>query len=353
MRDSLRDRSCSLEPSSIEWTLSMAKTPLFSTYRQGENRVTSSMMAVFERIGIGYVERLLAAASGESSLAIVTFVNQYATGAKSVPDAAITANCRYLFEVKTARGALRPDQLAAHAASLTGSADDERLFVITPDPAEPAVIGELGRPDVVWFNFLALSQAIDELLADPTELVSEQTRFLLRELQALFAEDGLLGHRDTVVVAARIAWPEYRRYGAYICQPNRAFQEGVRWIAFYAGGEIQPRVPQILARRDNVAISEETVASLAASTDPTDAAMADLIGRLISDGSRREGTISQVFLLSGCEDDRTLRLPKPVRNTTRDRNGQPWAWTLGQRYTRSDILATGPETTGELEARGG
>ena len=30
----------------------MIKTPLFSTYRQGENRVTSSMLAVFERIDL-------------------------------------------------------------------------------------------------------------------------------------------------------------------------------------------------------------------------------------------------------------------------------------------------------------
>ena len=54
----------------------MAKNPLFSTYRQGENRVTSSMLAVFERIDLSFLETVLAAASGESSLQMVSFTNQ-------------------------------------------------------------------------------------------------------------------------------------------------------------------------------------------------------------------------------------------------------------------------------------
>ena len=54
----------------------MSKGPLFSTYRQGENRVTASMLAVFERIDLALVERLLGAASGESELQMVSFRNQ-------------------------------------------------------------------------------------------------------------------------------------------------------------------------------------------------------------------------------------------------------------------------------------
>ena len=55
----------------------MSKGPLFSTYRQGENRVTASMLAVFERIDLALVERLLGAASGESELQMVSFRNQF------------------------------------------------------------------------------------------------------------------------------------------------------------------------------------------------------------------------------------------------------------------------------------
>ncbi|MDT0330582.1 hypothetical protein, partial [Nocardiopsis lambiniae] len=49
-------------------------TPLFSTYRQGGNRVTSSMLAVFERIGLSLVEEILAKASDEATLETVCFL---------------------------------------------------------------------------------------------------------------------------------------------------------------------------------------------------------------------------------------------------------------------------------------
>jgi hypothetical protein len=49
------------------------KNPLFSTHRQGQNRVTSSMLAIFERIDLSLLETILAAAAGESSLQMVSF----------------------------------------------------------------------------------------------------------------------------------------------------------------------------------------------------------------------------------------------------------------------------------------
>ena len=86
------------------------KTPLFSTYRHGENRVTSSIIAVFERIGLGRVEQLLAIASDDSTLEMIKFENQLSRG-DAVPDASLSADFHYLFEVKTTRSAVNPDQL--------------------------------------------------------------------------------------------------------------------------------------------------------------------------------------------------------------------------------------------------
>jgi hypothetical protein len=83
----------------------MAKNPLFSTYRQGENQVTSSMLAVFERIDLSLLETILAAAAGEASLQMVSFTNQ-PPGRRSVPDARISARFAYWFEVKIVRSAL-------------------------------------------------------------------------------------------------------------------------------------------------------------------------------------------------------------------------------------------------------
>lgn len=75
--------------------------PLFSTYRGGENRVTSSTLAVFERLSLDLVKYLLQNATdvGEDLQAVV-FENQVA-GAGSVPDARISARFTWWFETKT------------------------------------------------------------------------------------------------------------------------------------------------------------------------------------------------------------------------------------------------------------
>ncbi len=331
----------------------MPKNPLFSTYRTGENRVTASMLAVFERIDASILERLLAGASGESSLTFVRFANQVGGVAGSVPDAAISASFHYLFEVKTELDALRGKQLESHIVGLTGAFKDERLFVMTPDPEQPRLIEDLADTPITWFNFARLNQAIDELLDDRTELISEQSRFLLRELQDLFEHEGLLEQLDTVVVAARAAYPEYGRHSAYVCQAGRAFRKGLKRMAFYTSGEIQREVPEILANRDPVVFSAEEAKRYSASDDHTDQTIGRLIDGLLADSPRTPGESYQVFLLSGRDDQRTLVLPYPIRNTTRDHKGKPWAWTLSQRYIRSDLLERAPETTDELAGNGG
>ena len=110
------------------------RTPLFSTYRTGENRVTSSVVAVFERLGLGLFETVLQAATEDPALETTRFINQ-PSGDGSVPDAEVSARFRYLFEVKTVQGAIQGTgartQLEGHLAGLDGTYGDERadLFV--------------------------------------------------------------------------------------------------------------------------------------------------------------------------------------------------------------------------------
>src|SRR5712691_10060821 len=96
----------------------MPRNPLLSTYRQGENRVTSSMLAVFERIDLSLLEIILASAAGEASLAMVAFTNQPPGKGRSVPDARISGRFSYWFEVKTARNVLDSHQLSEHLTNL-------------------------------------------------------------------------------------------------------------------------------------------------------------------------------------------------------------------------------------------
>src|SRR5690554_3778631 len=111
--------------------------PLLSTYRGGENRVTASTMAVFERIDLALVQELLGAATGSGDeLRTVTFENQIVES-ESTPDARISARFTWWFETKTERNAYAADghsrqQLRGHSRLL---ADDPEalLFVLTPD----------------------------------------------------------------------------------------------------------------------------------------------------------------------------------------------------------------------------
>ena len=329
--------------------------PLFSSYRAGENRVTSSTLAVFERIDLALVEELLGSATSSSAeLTTVTFENQVVSDG-SVPDARIGARFTWWFETKTERGTYGIEgharrQLRQHSEHLRG-VPEAWLFVLTPDPVRPAWFGQLDgvndavRARVLWLGFRDLAEAIDTVTSDATRVIGEQTRFLLTELVALYEAEGLLTNDDTVIVAARAAWPEYQRISAYIGQPDRVFRAGLTHFGFYADGAIQPLVPRIREHLPSVAFTRvEAVARRSAG----DREIGDLIDRLLDEGGRIEGELYCIVLLTSPDDPSTIVLSQPVQNDTKTATGRNWAWTLGQRYTRVDRLRSGVKVTSEL-----
>jgi hypothetical protein len=326
--------------------------PLLSTYRTGENRITASTMAVLERIDLALVTELLAAATKSGpELESVTFINQV-TGPSSVPDAVISARFEWLFETKTVRGAYNAEghsrsQLREHAKNLVDR-PETRLFVLTPDPVQPAWFSVLDGIDpgvtdrILWLSFADLATQATAVIADPVRPVGEQTRFLLSELIALYEAEGLLTSDDTVIVAARKAWPEYDELSAYVCQPDRTFREGLTHFGFYTDAAIQPTIARILRHEPSVAFTADEVTARRAAGDD---AMADVIEKVIAAGKRTAGESHGVFLLSGPSDPETVKLAAHVTNDTTDASGKPWAWTLGQRYTGLDKLRSAAHTS--------
>ncbi len=342
-------------PPRISGYCSVVPNPLFSSYRAGENRVTSSTLAVFERIDLALMQELLATAtSAGAELTTVTFDNQV-VGDASVPDARISARFTWWFETKTTRGGYAGEgrdraQVRRHCAQLAGE-PEAWLFVLTPDPARPPWFDELdGVPDeardrVLWVGFRDLADAIRAVTSDPTRVVGEQSRFLLNELVALYEMDGLLTTDDTVVVAARVAWPEYQRFAAYVCQPNRSFRVGLTHLGFYAHGAIQPLVPRI---RDHLVAVHLTGEEANRRRNAGGATVADLIEELLADGSRSEGLFYDVLLLSGPDEPDTVCLDHLVVNDTVAASGRRWAWTLQHRYTQLSRLGSGVTRTSQL-----
>jgi hypothetical protein len=324
----------------------MPRGPLFSTYRQGENRVTASLMAVFERIDLMKVERILAGASEDSALQLFSFENQvHGLGSASVPDARISASFSLWFETKTVTNAVRLDQVREHLRHLGTGGSYERLFLLTPDDQEPAAVAELADPRLRWLSFRALSQAIDDVIADDRELVSVKEELLLRELQTLFEVDNLLGDpRQVVVVPARSAYGDYLQLSAYLCQPRRPFKR-VERIAFYRRGQIEVDVPLVRHVADEVLVTREHAVELRASAAPFGAERGELIERTLDAGIRPDGGLEKVFLLTGPSDPETIRLGAPVLNDLTDHNGRPTAWTMMQRYVSIDGLRGASRTS--------
>ncbi|MCA9140605.1 MAG: hypothetical protein KDB00_27725 [Planctomycetales bacterium] len=302
---------------------------IFSTYSTGENRVTASCLAVIRSLSLVRIERLLGALLEESEFQLIRFENQPSKGGAGVPDAIIPSSVRLLIETKTVRNTVRKDQIERHLARLD-EADETTcvLLVLTPDDVRPATLDHFDDSRIAWASFTALDQAINELLEDPKEVVSEREAFLLRELQSMLeAEELTASLNDTVIVAARTAWKEYQDLNAYICQAGRSFQIVSR-LGFYSKGVIYPIVPKILASYDNIEMR----------IDAYPGELGKLVDRLVSKEYRPQGERFKILLLSAPESPDTIVLENPITNDKRSKSGKPTAFTMGQRYVASDAL---------------
>lgn len=315
---------------------------LFSTYSTGENRVTASILAVLRSIALPRAERLIGALIEQPDFELIRFENQPAKGGEGVPDAAITGSVRLLIETKVGRNSVRTDQLRRHLARLDTSGEAvKRLLLLTPDDGEPGNIGTIEDDRLAWSSFARFDQAIDELLADKTEVISEREAFLLRELQSMFAEERLLTSADdVVVVAARRAWDWYNRFHAYLCQPGRTFKPAKR-MAFYSNGQIYPLVPAILEVKDHVPMR----------VGENDGEIGRIVDLVVNQEPGRNEPTQKVFRLSAPEDPSTARLATVVRNDITTESGRPWAFTLGQRYVSMARLAKATKTSELVEDR--
>jgi len=313
---------------------------IFSTYSTGENRVTASFLAVLRSLSLERIQRILGALLEQSEFELIKFQNQPSKGGEGVPDAIIQASCRLLVETKTKRNVVRLDQLKRHLKRLDAATEaTSLLLVLTPDDARPNAFDVLQDDRLVWASFAALDQAIDEMLADDAEVVSEREAFLLRELQKMLMAENLIGSaNDVVVVPARHAWPEYQKYHAYICQPDRPFQQVSR-LAFYSFGQIYPLVPTIIESHDHVDFIPETHKGK----------MRALIESATKDGARKEGTAYKVMFLSPPDSPDTLKLEAPIPNDLTSMTGRITAFTQNQRYVASERLKRAKTTSDLVE----
>ncbi len=308
-------------------------TGLFSTYRQGENRVTSTFLAVLQRLSLSNIDRILQGVLGESSYQLFRFENQ-PMGQASVPDARLAGSPALWVETKTTPGSVDPEQVESHLQSLS---EGERLLLLTPDDENPFTSDDR----VVWSSFRTLDGAIQEVLKDPSNPPAEQEGFLLREFVSMLAHDGLLDSPRSLVlvVAARNAWPEYEALSAYICQPRRSFQK-TEHVAFYFEGRVQKLVPKIESVVEELLFTDDGIVSMSKKEDRSLAT--ELLGNVRRCRQEREGETYKVLFLTDPNSSATTKLDSEIVNDQRV------PFTYGHRYVRFEALEQNPKTTSEL-----
>ncbi|WP_435362308.1 hypothetical protein [Haloarchaeobius sp. DFWS5] len=328
--------------------------PLFSTYTQGENRVTSTMMAVMAHINSRLVEDIFEGALDESDLALLTFDNQV-TGPESVPDAAIRSSTSLWFETKTSENVVDASQLRGHLSRLDEEeSSSQRLIVLTPDHTRPSPVDNLDDERVVWTNFDAIVDSVEEVLdrdmgAEHSVAVpTEREAFLLREfVRFLYDESLTTGEENRVlVVAARRAWDEFQQYGHYFCQPNRSFKP-VGHLAFYRKNEIKTTVPRVTGSVESIALTVDAVEGADELSESQRSSLRTAVEQMEQDDHERIGREEKVLFL---DEEQGFTLDEAVTNDkTADDSDRRIAFVFGHRYVSKSKLQDNPSRTSELE----
>ena len=338
-------------------------SPLFSRYGQGENRVTASILAVFERLSFSLVERILQILCEEPNLPLLEIKNQIKSGkGDSVPDGAVQASFAYWIETKVVQNSVILDQLERHLLSLEKSNfAKKKLLVLTPDFEKPKVIESLNSDLVIWASFNNLYSAIAEItatdeswLTSSFSLPSEQERFLLRELVQMLLVEGLInsGKSDAVlIVPARQAIFDYREFSVYVCQSNRSFQP-VEHIGFYHNGMIDRHIAKVIGQPiEEVNLTAEAIEEAELDTEVKEK-LRLLVTKMKNSnrrhGEERYGDTLKVFFLSPPDSSDTIKLTQDIKNDLRNQAGSPFAFVQGQRYVALSALQRNPSTTTEL-----
>jgi len=317
----------------IFWEIYVAQG-IFSTYSQGENRVTSTIIQVLKNLPVNVVERFLIMFSETDTQNFFRFKNQV-KGPDSIPDAEISAKFCLLFETKTVPNSVNEDQLSQLNSHLKiAEQKNATLVYLTPDQTIPKLLEDKG---VVWKNFQDLFNLISELRTEPTLILSERDQFLLKNLQDFFSESELLPIIDeVVVVAASTAWPVYQKHSIYVCQAERSFRD-VGLIGFYAEGGVQNLIAKI-NKRYEIEFSDDHLKD--------DTKMNTKLKNWLNDNDKEKGKRLQVFDLSGAKNDETtIDLKKTIPNDLKNESGRVYAFTQGQRYTSLSKLEKATTTS--------
>lgn len=231
---------------------------IFSTYSTAENRVTSTILAVFEKLNSATVTRILQVLTEDSTIELIKYENQVQSS-DSIPDGRIKGMFDYIIETKIVPNGINKKQIKNHCNLL--KYDFSKLLVLTPDFDYPRALKELDseyKDQIIWGNFDRIIEGINSVLQESIFLLDRE-KFLLSELKEFIVNQRLTAEdysRKVLVVPAGSAWEFYQKYSIYKCQPNRTFQAS-SYMGFYADGQIKKSFPKILGYIESLNIQTD------------------------------------------------------------------------------------------------
>ena len=326
---------------------------IFSTYHKSENRVTSTILAVLERLSN---PTLLAFFQGieENDVKTIIFENQYKKG-NSVADARIFAAFEYIIETKIERNTVDCKQLQRHLRN----SKHAKLIVLTPDDKCPRCIENMIKKHhsqkIIWCSFDDVYEILHTLKEQVTIIPSEV--FLLSELQAFFAEEGLLNagisaehEKYALIVPARLAWPFYNKYGIYRCQEDRYFTP-TKYMGFYADQKIQQIFPEIIGYVDSLrlcddkALAEAEVKSCMGTRKESIARLQEFKKDYPNEDNLNNIPCKYVVLAKKDDAKRVVSISAPIINDKKTSDGKNFGFVLKQVYVAIDELKVKAKTS--------
>ena len=322
-------------------------TKLFSSYSSDEDRVTSTILSVFERLNFNIVESILQKALDEDELNLLVFENQVNTGKGSRPDGEIKAHFRYIFETKIKEKSINQKQLQSHLKEVNNEHD--HLVYLTPDEEKPSTLRKYEK-ELSWFNFGTLIDSIEEAIQEE-KVLSQREEYLLHELTEFILAENLVKEGMTkrvLVIPAKNAIKEYKEHGVYMCQPNRTFRPS-RHLAFYHRNKIDTKIPQIYGYIDEVDVKTESYQDIEKRIHFYDESKKEFIKqkyKSIRKTELRERENNKILFISQPNDEDTITLSTPIRNDKMSKdNSRRVAYTQNQTYTDIESLKKANKTS--------
>ena len=326
---------------------------IFSTYSQNENRVTSTLLAVFERINTNTLTNILQGIMEDNNVQLTVFDNQVKTDkTNTVPDGEISSSFKYLIETKIKSETVDTAQIKGHLKLLEEAPyDDKRLIVITNDREKPDKLNELNDQNIIyWCNFDSIFDSISNIIEND-RLISEREKYLLEELKIFITEEDLLSEdisNKILVVPASIAYQHYLDYKVYVCQPNRSFQPST-YMAFYSKNTLYKEVPKILATIEAFDLINGDIKDAkiefkngAKETDIKQR-LADFT-KIVRERNWKLTPENKITFLSRGEEEGTY-IHKDIANDKLSSSGRRTAFVQGQRYIDLEKLKRANTTT--------